>query len=92
MYGRAAIQKSTGKLIEFQSGKAPLGTLTQNAINGGIPEDDIEEKYVSAEEFHILLEMTKMPEDKEKEREEKLIRDEIRQIAIERLKSKGILK
>lgn len=48
MFGRAAIRKSTGKLIEFQSGDAPLGTLKSNAIKSGIPEDDIEEKYVDS--------------------------------------------
>lgn len=45
---RASFQKSTGKLIEFQSGEAPLGTLTSNAISTGIPIDDIEEKYVDS--------------------------------------------
>ncbi len=46
-YGRVSIRKSTGALIEFQSGDAPLGTLAQNAINAGIPAGDIDEHYIS---------------------------------------------
>lgn len=53
--GRASIRKSTGELIEFQSGEAPLGTLTQNAVNAGIPIEDIEEKYVDAVEAQALI-------------------------------------
>jgi hypothetical protein len=55
MFGRASLRKSTGKLIEFQSGDAPLGTLTQNAINAGIPKDDIEEKYITQAELDALM-------------------------------------
>ncbi len=55
VFGRATIQKSTGKLIEFQSGDAPLGTLKQNAINSGISESDIEEKYITQAELDSLL-------------------------------------
>jgi len=62
MYGRAAIQKSTGKLMEFQSGDASLGTLTQNAINAGFLQNDIEEKYITEAELIAL--MPKPPEPK----------------------------
>lgn len=54
-FGRALIRKSTGKLIEFQSGDRPLGTLTKNAVNAGIPENDIEEKYITVTEFQALM-------------------------------------
>lgn len=46
MIGRVVTQKSTGKFIEYQSGDAPLGTLTKNAIGYGFKIDDVEEKYV----------------------------------------------
>ncbi len=45
---RICIEKSTGKLIEFQSGKSKrgLGTLTDNAVSSGkYKESEVEEKY-----------------------------------------------
>jgi len=36
MSGRATIQKSTGKLIEFQSDDAPLGTSQKTDIENSI--------------------------------------------------------
>lgn len=63
MFGRATIQKSTGKLIEFQSGDAPLGTLTQNAINAGFPAGDVEEKYITEAEFKTLMPKPPAPKD-----------------------------
>lgn len=54
---RACIEKATGKLIEMQSGEAELGTLTQNAVNAGYAEADIEEKYVTNEEYAAILAM-----------------------------------
>ena len=52
MSGRAAIQKSTGKFIEFQSGKGTIGgPLMDNAISTGIPKDEYRRKvhqYTSA--------------------------------------------
>jgi len=53
-WGRVSIEKSTGKLIEFQSGNATLGTLKNNAINSGYNITDIEEKYVTKSEFDEL--------------------------------------
>lgn len=63
MHGRATIRKSDGTLIEFQSGNAPLGTLKQNAINAGIPDSDIEERYISKEELDLLLPKPPAPVD-----------------------------
>jgi len=51
---RIAIQKSTGKIIEYQSGDAELGTLTQNAINAGYDEADVEEKYIEYSDYKVL--------------------------------------
>jgi hypothetical protein len=51
---RITIQKSTGKIIEYQSGDSDLGTLTQNAINSGYDEADVEEKYISQEAYKTL--------------------------------------
>lgn len=54
-YGdRVCLKKSDGKLIEFQSGDAPLGTLTQNAVNSGYLASDVEEKYVSVAEWEAI--------------------------------------
>ena len=52
---RIAIQKSTGKIIEYQSGNAELGTLTQNALSSGYDEADIEEKYIEYSDYKILV-------------------------------------
>ena len=51
---RIAIQKSTNKIIEYQSGDAELGTLTQNAINAGYDEADVEEKYIEYSDYKVL--------------------------------------
>jgi hypothetical protein len=56
---RVCIEKATGKLIEMQSGEAELGVLTQNAVNAGYSEADIEEKIVTAEEYAVILEAQK---------------------------------
>ena len=52
---RVCIERTTGKLIESQSGEAPLGTLKRNVINAGYMEADIEEKYATEEEFQVIL-------------------------------------
>lgn len=71
--GRVCILKSNGKLIEFQSGNAGLGILTQNAINGGYNKEDIEEKYVNDEEWNVIYEkQIKEPAVKNAENKEKL--------------------
>ena len=51
---RVCLEKSTGKLIEMQSGNAPLGTLTQNAVNAGYKAEDVVEKYVNATEWEAI--------------------------------------
>jgi len=51
---RIAIQKSTNKIIEYQSGNAELGTLKQNAISAGYDEADVEEKYIEYSDYKIL--------------------------------------
>ena len=59
---RVCINKSTGKLIESQSGgetQAHLDTLKQNAINAGHAEDDIEVKFVTNAEFEAIIEAMK---------------------------------
>jgi len=55
---RVSINKLTGKLIESQSGGTTpehLDTLTQNAINAGHLEPDIEVKYATDEEYQAIL-------------------------------------
>ena len=68
---RVCLEKSTGKLIEYQSGDAPLGTLTKNAINAGYKEKDVEEKYVTNEEWKIIEQeqIIKPAQEKAKQKE-----------------------
>lgn len=72
-YGRVCLEKSTGKLIEFQSDNALLGTLTLNAINGGYDENNIEEKYVTKNQWKVLEKKWIIdPADKVKKEMEKI--------------------
>lgn len=60
---RICILKSTGKILEMQSGGSEddtlrdsrLDTLRINARNAGFAEDEIEVKWVTDEEWTILL-------------------------------------
>ena len=84
---RVCINKSTGKLIESQSGGSTqkhLDTLLQNAINAGHKKEDVEVKFVTDEEFELLIEATKLPPTEEQLYEEK-IQEKIREIAIREL-------
>jgi len=64
---RVCIEKSTGKLIESQSGgddipelmEARLDTLKQNVLNAGYSESDIEVKFVTDAEFAAIMEAIK---------------------------------
>lgn len=70
---RVAIEKSTGKLIEAQQYYAPLGTLTQNAVNAGYKKEDVEEKYVTAEEWgKIKYEQIIKPAQEQKKAQEEV--------------------
>jgi hypothetical protein len=64
---RVCIEKASGKLIEHQTGKAPLGTLTQNAINAGYKADEVEEKYVTGAELKLLLDAFPKPANPDKD-------------------------
>ena len=68
---RVCLEKSTGKLIEYQSGDAPLGTLTKNAVNAGYAESDVEEKYVTSGEWAVIRESQIETPRKIKENEDK---------------------
>jgi len=62
---RVCIEKSTGKLIESQSGgenQEHLDTLIQNAINTGYAKEDVEVKFVDDAELSVLIESSKTPE------------------------------
>ena len=59
---RACIEKSTGKLIESQSGgetQAHLDTLLKNAVNAGYKPEDVEVKFVDDAEFAAIMEKMK---------------------------------
>jgi len=66
---RVCILKSTGKLIEMQSGgddredlkDMRLNTLKQNALNAGLKEADIEVKWVDDADLADLMEASKPP-------------------------------
>ena len=45
MKNRICTERTTGKLIEFQQGDAPLGTLEANAITSGYSAGEVEEAY-----------------------------------------------
>ena len=55
---RVCIERSSGKLIESQSGAAPHGALIVNAVNAGYSESDVEEKVVTQEEWQVLFDAT----------------------------------
>lgn len=59
---RVCTEKSTGKLIESQSGgdtQAHLDTLLKNAVNAGYKSEDIEVKFVGDAEFAEIMEKMK---------------------------------
>lgn len=66
---RICIHKPSGKLIEFQDGDAPLGTLMENAIRAGYSRNDIEEKY-TADDINKVLSDYKTQEEKDKTAED----------------------
>lgn len=68
---RICLEKSTGKLIEYQSGDAPLGTLIKNAESSGYKKEDVEEKYITQEEWKVIREeqIDKPAKEKEKQKE-----------------------
>ena len=52
---RVCIERSSGKLIESQSGDhAAYGALLGNAIGAGYAEEDVEEKVVTQDAFDAL--------------------------------------
>lgn len=103
---RISIEKSTGKLIESQSGgethpnpkidnkeyaEMNLETLKQNAINQGYKEEDIEVRFVTDVEYQAILDAQPKPEPTEKQINERKIKDKTRELAIESLKASGEL-
>jgi len=64
---RVCIEKSTGKLIESQSGgetQEHLDTLLKNAINAGYAKEDVEVKFIDDADLSALIEASKTPEQK----------------------------
>uniref|UniRef100_A0A6H1ZME9 Uncharacterized protein n=1 Tax=viral metagenome TaxID=1070528 RepID=A0A6H1ZME9_9ZZZZ len=56
---RVCIETATGKLIESQSGgvgEADLDTLRNNALAAGLSLSDLDIKYVTAQEYAVILE------------------------------------
>tara|TARA_R110000751_G_scaffold97427_4_gene189540 strand:+ start:797 stop:1114 length:318 start_codon:yes stop_codon:yes gene_type:complete len=52
---RVCIERSTGKLIESQSGDhAAYGVLLGNAVSAGYAAEDVEEKVVTQDAFDAL--------------------------------------
>jgi len=99
---RISIQKSTGKLIEMQSGgyddeklrDARLDTLRQNAINAGYDEKDIEVKWATEAEWAAIEETLNQPTPEQAAAQEKeaLIQAKMREMAEAELIKEGKLK
>ncbi len=87
---RICTEKETGRLIELQSGMAPLGTLLQNAVNAGFSKDAIEEHYITDQEADNILRSIQAISTEEKNilDEEKSL---LRSMAIDSLKKQGKL-
>ena len=64
---RVCLEKATGKLVEYQSGNAPLGTLTKNAVACGKKAEDVIEKYVTPQEWAVIEEEQLKKPAKEKQ-------------------------
>jgi hypothetical protein len=78
---RVLIRKSDGVPVEFQSGDAPLGSLEDNAVVAGYKKDEVEEMYISADEYEALKkEKIDLPKEEAK--------DEKKQQAIDQVKAK----
>lgn len=81
-YGRVCVERDSGKLVEFQSGDAPLGTLRKNAITGGYNAMDIEESYVTRNQWLLIKDKWINKPNKEiadiKENERKVKEDKIK--------------
>lgn len=55
---RVCIEKSTGRLVDWQSGGSTelhLETLIENAVSLGNKQEDVEAKFITDEEFKELL-------------------------------------
>lgn len=95
-------QTKDGKLIEMQGGGESadkeleamrLKTLKQNALNAGYKEDEIEVRWVTDQEWQVIIaEANKRTPEQEAEIEtEKIIQAKIREQAIVALKAEGKL-
>jgi coenzyme F420-reducing hydrogenase delta subunit len=95
---RVCILKSTGEVIEFQSGgyvegdkelsDKRLSILKENAINSGYKEDQIEVKWISEEQSSTIIEAFNTSDDAIINR---IISDKVKEIAIADLVSEGKL-
>lgn len=103
---RVCLLKSTGKLIEMQGGGLSdnlalnaerLETLVVNAINAGYKKEDIEAKWVNAEELAAIIEADKLlspaptKEEAEAKAIEALITEKTREQAVAALIAEGKL-
>ena len=98
---RVSINKTTGKLIESQSGgddradlkEMRLNTLKQNALNAGYKEDEIDVKWVTDKEWAVIQDDLKKPTPEQVAEREKeiLIQAKIREQAVTALKAEGKL-
>ena len=73
--GIAAFQKSTGRMIEWQSRATP-GTCRQNAVNAGFASDDVEERELSIAEAMATIPPTTEPR--------RLLLDDLADLLVER--------
>ncbi len=97
---RVCLEKSTGKLIEMQSGgrstdkkleERRLKTLQENAINAGYKAEHVEIKWISDQEWRAIQAalIKPTPEQIAESERELLIQAKIREQAIAALKAEG---
>lgn len=78
---RVCIRKSDGVPIEYQTGDAKLGALVSNAVAAGYQNSEVEEKYITKDEY-LALKKEKLDDPKKEED------DKAKQTAIGKVKSK----
>ncbi len=68
-----------------------LATLFENALNAGYKEDEIETKWVTNEEYQIIMDAQPKPEKTLEQINEEKIQAKMRELAIQSLKTSGEL-
>ncbi len=87
---RICVEKATGKILEMQS-HGTEGILIKNMVKAGYVKADIEERIVSGTTYSDMMADQATQEEKDAKEIEKLIKEEMREAAIDSLKKKNKL-